>query len=121
MRCKIFNCDKVRKSQCCAGCPRRSRCKNPCLNSPERCGQTREETTKELIYEYGIKLVGPEAAKDIIQTLKPTGLFYEGLGPGRGYVGIDNRTGHAWVEEFTKLNTCVRWLVSEAPREEFEA
>lgn len=121
MRCKIFNCDKVHKHMCCARCPRRSRCKNPCLNSPERCGQTREETTKELIYEHGIKLVGAQAAKDIIQTLKPQGLFYEYLGPGRGYVGIDNRTGNAWTEEFTKLDTCVRWLVSEAPREEFEA
>lgn len=121
MRCKIFNCDKVRKSQCCAGCPRRSRCKNPCLNSPERCGQTRQETVRELILEHGIKEVTFKDASAIIVSRQPRGLFYRNLGIGLGYIGIDNRTGDAWTEEFTKLDPCIRWLASEAPREEFEA
>jgi phosphoribosylaminoimidazole (AIR) synthetase len=26
------------------------------------------------------------------------------------YVGIDNSTGDAWVEEFRRLSDCLRWL-----------
>ena len=39
--CKIFNCDRRRGNFCCADCgfKRIGRCKNPCLNGPERCGQ----------------------------------------------------------------------------------
>lgn len=37
--CNIFNCDKRHGSYCCADCPQRDKCRNPCLNSPERCGQ----------------------------------------------------------------------------------
>lgn len=40
--CAIFNCDRRRGSYCCADCPDRRKCKNPCLNGPERCGQVKE-------------------------------------------------------------------------------
>lgn len=41
----------------------------------------------------------------------PLGLFY--LRDGDTVVGIDNSTGHAWVEEFKDLGTCKRWLEGE--------
>ncbi len=53
MRCSIFNCDKVRGHQCCALCSRRGRCKNPCLNHPDRCGQLRADTLKEAATDAG--------------------------------------------------------------------
>lgn len=47
MYCKIFNCDRKHGSICCARRPDRGRCRNPCLNSPDRCGQSREATPRE--------------------------------------------------------------------------
>lgn len=40
--CSIFTCDRRRGNFCCADCgfnnsQLRNRCKNPCLNNPERC------------------------------------------------------------------------------------
>lgn len=37
-RCEIFHCDERRDRYCCYWCWRRSVCKNPCKNNPERCG-----------------------------------------------------------------------------------
>lgn len=48
-------------------------------------------------------------ADKIIDTRAPLGLFYT-ISDGV-YVGIDNRTGDAWVEDFKSLGTCKRWLV----------
>lgn len=44
--CKIFNCDRRRGSYCCYYCLRKDRCKNPCLNGPDRCGEHKEEPKK---------------------------------------------------------------------------
>lgn len=41
-KCLIFNCDRRRGSYCCADCEQRARCKNPCKNAPERCGQVKK-------------------------------------------------------------------------------
>lgn len=38
-RCKIFNCDRRHGNYCCFDCNLRSKCKNPCQNSPYHCGQ----------------------------------------------------------------------------------
>lgn len=46
-KCLIFNCDYRHGNYCCADCDRWSRCKNPCLNSPERFGQVKEDKTDE--------------------------------------------------------------------------
>lgn len=38
----------------------------------------------------------------------PPGLYYtkeNGI-----YIGIDNSTGHAWVEEFNSRRKCLKWL-----------
>ena len=37
--CKIFHCDSRGDRYRCALCPRRKKCKNPCLNSPGKCRQ----------------------------------------------------------------------------------
>lgn len=37
--CKIFFCDHRRERYCCADCPIRKDCFNPCMNWPSRCGQ----------------------------------------------------------------------------------
>lgn len=39
---------------------------------------------------------------------EPLGQFY--LKDGELYIGVDNRDGCAWVEEFKSLSTCKRWL-----------
>jgi len=55
-----------------------------------------------------ITKINQETAKTIISTYQPLGLFYlieDGL-----YVGIDNSTGHAWVEDFPSLRQCKDWL-----------
>lgn len=55
-----------------------------------------------------IKKIKPFYADVIIKTRQPLGLFYvrqEGT-----YIGIDNSAGHAWVEEFSDLNLCKKWL-----------
>lgn len=40
--CRIFMCDRRRGAYCCRKCKDREKCKNPCLNSPERCGAYNE-------------------------------------------------------------------------------
>lgn len=37
--CNIFYCDKRRDFICCAFCQSRGRCRNRCLNHPDRCRQ----------------------------------------------------------------------------------
>lgn len=58
-----------------------------------------------------IKVTSEEADK-IIENRVPYGLFYlKDIETGR-YVGIDNRSGDAWVEEFETLTRCKTWLRS---------
>jgi hypothetical protein len=57
-----------------------------------------------------IKKITPSEAYCIIYSRQPFGLFYllhDGV-----YVGIDNSNGHAWMEEFTNLRQCKRWLLN---------
>lgn len=44
MKCQLFYCELMRERRCCYYCSLRPRCKNQCLNGPERCGQAVEET-----------------------------------------------------------------------------
>jgi len=55
-----------------------------------------------------IKKLKPIHASVVIETHRPMGLFY--VYENGVYVGIDNSTGHAWVEEFTNLYQCKAWL-----------
>lgn len=55
-----------------------------------------------------VKQVSKDEANAIIEKRKPLGLFY--LIDGNVYVGIDNRLGNAWVEEFLTIEDCLDWL-----------
>lgn len=55
-----------------------------------------------------IKYITRDKASKIIETREPRGLFYEI--DGDLHVGIDNRSGDAWVEEFKTKQECLDWL-----------
>lgn len=38
-RCDIFHCDKRGDRYCCFFCNNKEKCKNPCMNNPEKCGK----------------------------------------------------------------------------------
>lgn len=61
-----------------------------------------------------ITKVTSDEAERIIETRKPLGRFYCIEDTPRfhqAYIGIDNSTGDAWVEEFRSLGFCRRWLL----------
>ena len=49
------------------------------------------------------------------ESRKPLGLFIH-RDKGK-FIGIDNRHGDAWTEEFTTQKGCLKWLAGEMPRE----
>jgi len=55
-----------------------------------------------------IEEIDPMQAGRVISTRQPLGLFY--LFNNGVYIGIDNSTGHSWVEEFPSLQQCKEWL-----------
>lgn len=40
MKCSIFRCQRFGSKRCCNGCAYHDQCDNPCLNSPDVCGNT---------------------------------------------------------------------------------
>lgn len=57
--------------------------------------------------------IEPSEALKVVEDRQPLGMFYttERRRDGsRGTVGIDNRTGDAWTEEFSSLFQCLKWL-----------
>lgn len=52
-----------------------------------------------------------ETARKIIETRRPRGVFW--CRDGGVYIGIDNRTGDAWVEQFDDFDKCMAWLEGE--------
>ncbi|HZK34151.1 MAG TPA: hypothetical protein VFD33_02420 [Bacillota bacterium] len=56
----------------------------------------------------GLIKVDGEVAKRIISEKEPRGKFF--YKHRNVFVGIDNSTGAAWVEEFTNLRSCKNWL-----------
>lgn len=56
--------------------------------------------------------ISSKAAEEIIETRKQKGLFY--LKDGDVFVGIDNRDGNAWTEDFKSLDECFKWLLDIA-------
>lgn len=58
-----------------------------------------------------MKQIPLSEAKKIIDTREPKGVFYtlETLENGT-YIGIDNRTGDAFTEEFKTLEKLKEWL-----------
>lgn len=57
-----------------------------------------------------IKRITMQEAEEIMENKKPLGLFYVDTQTRNRYVGIDNRTGKAWVWDFKHLWECKKWL-----------
>lgn len=57
------------------------------------------------------KYVDHKEAVEIIEHRGRRGRFVEE--DGATYIGIDNTTGDAWVEEFPDLLECLMWLAGE--------
>lgn len=112
MRCKIFRCPTFGTYECCAECPIREGCPDPCLNHPDRCGQVRRETPKELLLKYGVKIVRPLETADILKAGKPLGLFYERLGVNEGYLAIDNRDGDPVMKVHKTIVEMIDWFIT---------
>lgn len=58
-----------------------------------------------------IKKVSESKILEIIETRQPKGIFYcleQGM-----YIGVDNRDGNAWTDEFLYRNQCFSWLKDE--------
>lgn len=47
LMCKLYNCDHRHGNYCCFNCQNICNCKNPCLNSPLKCGYAREVIKNE--------------------------------------------------------------------------
>ena len=60
-----------------------------------------------------ITCVSQNEAHKIIALRGCKGLFWT-IENGR-YIGIDNRDGNAWTEEFDTLSECKQWLRREWP------
>jgi hypothetical protein len=88
----------------------------------QRSGHTKEIAAKrsENPTPTTIKFVGKETGHKIIETRAPKGLFFLKDVARQRYIGIDNTTGDAWVEEFSRVDDCFRWLTGliEADRGE---
>ena len=58
--------------------------------------------------EMEIKRISQAKADEITSSLEPLGLFY--CIKGGRYIGIDNRTGVAYTDDFLTLDECKEWL-----------
>lgn len=60
-----------------------------------------------------IKKIDSKKSESIIANYAPEGLFWYFDYASQKYIGIDNSTGDAWVEEFDTLEDCKQWLESK--------
>ena len=58
--------------------------------------------------QYRIKRVHPSQLLGVIDCRTPLGLFL--TKEGRKWVAVDNSTGDAWTEEFSRKHQAVHWL-----------
>lgn len=52
--CVQFNCDRRKGNFCCASCGYRTKCKNPCLNSPDKCRLSKEAAPGRKLRKGGV-------------------------------------------------------------------
>ena len=55
-----------------------------------------------------IHRISPKQLTDVIERRTPLGLFL--TKEGRTWVAVDNATGDAWTEDFSRKHQAVRWL-----------
>lgn len=73
----------------------------------------------KLIYDSSwYHFVSEEKLMEIIETRKPLGCFV--YSEGMEVVGVDNRDGDAWTEDFPNLVECLAWLLDEEDEEDDE-
>lgn len=86
---------------------------NCCINC-KLCGneEISRITAENLILGRKYKRITKREAIKIIDTYEPRGLFWvkEYNKKAHLYIGIDNLTGDAWVEEFKTREECFKWL-----------
>ena len=46
--CIQFNCDHMHGNHCCAFCKHKKKCKNHCLNTPDKCKLAAEKANKSI-------------------------------------------------------------------------
>ncbi len=63
------------------------------------------------------KYIDQEEALEIIDHRGRRGLFVQK--DGRRFVGIDNRDGDAWTEDFPTLTDCLMWLLDTDKEEDY--
>ena len=49
--------------------------------------------------------------RELIEKMEPKGLYI--TKDGKKYIGIDNRDGNAWTEEFIDADDCICWLYDQ--------
>lgn len=79
----------------------------------------KDEFLKRLDSEEGLSAtsVNEGEASKIIESRKPLGTFLVEREDG-SCVGIDNRTGDAWTEDFPDKEKCLKWLSGETEKED---
>ena len=75
-----------------------------------------KEEQKIKCNELGIEIITSIEAVNIIETREPIGRFI--LKEEDLFIGIDNLSGDAWVEEFEKFDNCISWLCGDEIDEE---
>lgn len=54
--CEVFMCDHRGDRFCCHDCKDKEKCKNPCLNHPDRCGLLQERGRKCVSEKMGRRI-----------------------------------------------------------------
>lgn len=65
-------------------------------------------TQREMKDTANIRFINSTMAKIIVEQGEPRGLFIQR--DRGGFVGIDNRTGTAWIKRFSTKMGCLDWL-----------
>lgn len=63
---------------------------------------------KNVLERISVRRVSPERLGEIIEHRTPYGCFL--TKEGRKWVAVDNSTGDAWTEEFSRKRQAIRWL-----------
>ena len=87
-------------------CDRKCQSNNSGLCVGTHCFLGKEVEKDEI--KYLIIHINYEQYVAIIENREPRGLFYW-IKDGK-YIGIDNRTGDAWVEAFDTRKECFDWI-----------
>ena len=68
---------------------------------------------KQITQEQALKLL--ESCDEYGRNYTPLGIFWHmtELDDKTIYVGIDNSTGEAWIEDFNEVDKCLAWLRGE--------